>query len=374
MDIELGSDEALLREAVRRFLSSEYDFAKREKLRASPEGYSPKIWSQLVDLGVTAAVLPELVGDARAASLATLIVGEEFGRALVVEPFQSAIVLAATALEWGGTPEQQALAAEIAEGRRLVAFAHEEADMGDAYDTVTTRAKAAGSDYVLDGAKAVVLHAGTADSLIVSATLEGGKEYAFFLVPRASAGLTLRGSVTPDGFAAADVTLSGVKVPGSARLAAPGGAAVLRERLFDRAGAALCAEATGAMAVLLERTLAYHATRQQFGQPLARFQALQHRVANMAVEVEQARSMALLAALHAFDEDPVSRRRHVSAARARVADAARSVGQEAVQLHGGIGMTDELDVSHYFKRLTVIAMTLGDATYHRERYLEASGR
>lgn len=374
MEIELGSDEVLLREAVRRFLSSEYDFAKREKLRASPQGYSPKIWAQLVDLGVTAAVLPGLVGDAQAASLATLIVGEECGRALVVEPFQSAIVLAATALEWGGTPEQQALAAEVAEGKRLIVFAHEEADMGDAYDTVATRAKAVGKDYLIDGAKAVVLHAGTADALIVSAAVEGETEYAFFLVSRENAGVTLRPYVTADGFAAADIVLSGVKVAGNARLAPPGGAAALRERLFDRAGAALCAEATGAMAVLLERTVAYHATRQQFGQPLARFQALQHRVANMAVEVEQSRSMALLAALHAFDEDPVSRRLHVSAARARIADAARSVGQEAVQLHGGIGMTDELDVSHYFKRLTVIAMSLGDATYHRERYLEARGR
>jgi alkylation response protein AidB-like acyl-CoA dehydrogenase len=287
------------------------------------------------------------------------------------------VVLGAGALELGGNAAQQALLEGVLGGETLLAFAHDEPAMRYDFDAIATRAVPDGDGFLLTGHKSVVLHGGSADWLLVSAALQvqgSAAGAALFRVPRGAEGVGLRRYVTLDGLPAADLALDGVRVSRDDSLGVPGQAWPLIERLLDRATAALCAEAVGVMDTLLARTIAYLGTRQQFGLPLARFQALQHRVADMAMQVEQARSMALVAAVHVDAPDDGTRRRHVSAAKARVGQAAVFVGQAAVQLHGGIGMTDALDVSHYFKRLTLIARAFGDTDHHLARYLEATGR
>jgi alkylation response protein AidB-like acyl-CoA dehydrogenase len=370
MDLTFGPDETMLRDTVRRYVEKEYGFESRGRRMAEPGGFSRATWHELAELGVLAASLPAEHGGLGLGATGTLIVQEAFGHAMVVEPLVATVVLGASALELGGTPAQKELLGAVAAGDLLLAFAHDEPAMRYEYDAVETRAAADGAGYVLDGRKVAVLHGATADRIIVTARADG-HEAAAFLVPRTTAGLAVHGYVTADGLPAADLALERVHVPREARLAA---APDFVERVLDRARAAACAEAAGAMEALLRRTVAYLGTRQQFGQPLARFQALQHRVADMAIEAEQARSMALVAALHVDDPDTNSRRRNVSAACARVAQAAKFVGEQAVQLHGGVGMTDALDVSHYFRRLTLLARAFGDAPYHLDRYLAAAGR
>lgn len=372
MDIELGPDETLLREAARRYVEREYGFEARSRRIGEPEGFCRRTWQEMADLGLVAAGMPADAGGLGAGALGTMIVAEAMGSVLAVEPFLATAVLGSSALELGGSETQRALLPEVAVGRRLLAFAHVEESEG-----IATAARADGDGFCLDGTKLVVLHAASADLLVVTARLPGeGREppVALFLVPRDAPGVGLARYRTPDGFPAADMELRSVRVDAGARLGAAQDGTLLLERILDRANAALCAEAVGGMDAMLRRTIAYLGSRQQFGVPLARFQALQHRAADMAMELEQARSMMLVAALHADAADAGVRRRQVSAAKARVARAARFVGEQAVQLHGGIGMTDALDVSHYFRRLTVIAQSFGDETAHLERYLAASGR
>jgi alkylation response protein AidB-like acyl-CoA dehydrogenase len=370
MDLTFGPDETLLRDTVRRYVDREYGFEARGRRMAEPGGFSRATWHEMAELGILAASLPVEHGGLGLGAIGTLIVSEAFGHGMVVEPYVATVVLGASALELGGTPPQRELLGSIATGELLLAFAHDEPAMRYEYDTVATRASAEPAGYVLDGRKAAVLHGAVADRIVVTARDDAGAITAF-LVPRTTAGLAVRGYVTSDGLPAADLAFDGVRVPHEARLDV---ATDLVERVLDRARAAACAEAAGAMDALVRRTVSYLGSRQQFGQPLARFQALQHRVADMAIEAEQARSMALLAALHADDADAISRRRYVSAASARVAQAAKFVGEQAVQLHGGVGMTDALDVSHYFRRLTLLARAFGDAPYHLDRYLAAAGR
>jgi alkylation response protein AidB-like acyl-CoA dehydrogenase len=371
MEPTFGPDETLLRDTVRRYVDREYGFEARRARMAEPDGFSRATWAQMAELGLLAAALPADAGGFGAGGIGTLIVAEAFGGALVVEPYLASVVLGAAALELAGSDAQRARLADVGTGEYLLAFAHDEPRMRYDLAVLATRADAGGDGLVVRGEKSVVLHAGAADALIVSART--GEGYTLVLVPRDAAGVSLRHYVTPDGFPAADVTFDGVQVPRDHVLGTVGQAAPVLEAILDRGAAALCAEAVGAMDALLKRTIAYLGTRQQFGLPLARFQALQHRIADVAIEVEQARSMALLAAL-ARDADPAIRRRDVSAAKARVGMAATVVGEQAVQLHGGIGMTDALDVSHYFKRLTMIARSFGDADHHVERWLAAAGR
>ncbi len=369
MDLAFGPDETLLRDTVRRYVEKEYGFEARGRRMAEPGGFSRATWHEMAELGILAASLPAEHGGLGLGATGVLIVAEAFGHAMVVEPYVATIVLGAAALEIGGTPAQRARIADVATGDLLLAFAHDEPAMRYEYDAVETRATPDGDGWVLDGRKVAVLHGAVADRIVVTA--RAGDAVGAFLVPRTTVGLAVRGYVTSDGLSAADLAMSAVRVPQDARLAAPPD---LVARVLDRGRAAACAEAAGAMDALVRRTVAYLGARQQFGQPLARFQALQHRVADMAIEAEQARSMALLAAMHADDADAASRRRYVSAAAARMAQAAKFVGEQAVQLHGGVGMTDALDVSHYFRRLTLLARAFGDAPYHLDRYLHAAGR
>lgn len=371
MELTFGPDETMLRETVRRYVEKEYGFEARARRMAEPDGFSRATWAEMAELGILAAPLPAAHGGLGLGPLGTLIIAEAFGHGLVVEPFVATTVLGAAALELAGPGAHSGLLEAVAAGERLLAFAHDEPGMRYEYEEVGTRAVALPGGFALDGRKAAVLHADAADRIVVTARLAPAGEIAVFLVPRTATGLELHRYVTSDGLPAADVHLHAVRVGSDARLA---GGAALVERVLDRGRAAACAEAAGVMEALLRRTVSYLGTRQQFGQPLARFQALQHRVADMAIETEQARSMSLVAALHADDADAASRRRYVSAAAARVAQAGKFVGEQAVQLHGGVGMTDALDVSHYFRRLTLLARAFGDAPYHLGRYLDASGR
>jgi alkylation response protein AidB-like acyl-CoA dehydrogenase len=316
-------------------------------------------------------------GGLGAGAVGALIVAEALGSALVVEPYLGTVVLGAGALELAGSPAQRALLPTVVTGECLVSFAHDEPGMRYDFATVTTRAAPGPGGFTLRGRKSAVLHAASAAQLLVSARIAGGPGgdgLAVFLVGRDAPGVMVTRYVALDGLPAADVIFDGTPVRAAAAVGEVGAAGALIERLQDRAIAFLCGEAVGAMDAVLARTIAYLGTRQQFGVPLARFQALQHRVADMAMRAEDARSMALVAALHADDPEPMQRRKFVSAAKACIGGAARFVGEQAVQLHGGIGMTDALDVSHYFKRLITIAQSFGNTDYHVDRYLEAAGR
>lgn len=363
MELPLESEAALLRDSVRRFMSREYGFEARQQRRAQPDGFCRQTWASMADLGFVSAALPPAAGGFGFGALGTLIIAEACGGALVVEPWLATGVLGAGALELAGSAVQRELLPAVSEGRCLLAFA-------EGHLAIT-------GDWHLGGQAHAVLHAAAADWFVVAARIDAGPAAtpaALLLVPAASPGLRLHRYTTPDGLPAADLDCDGVQLGPEALLGTPEAGPALLERLHDRASAALCAEAVGAMDALLSRTITYLGTRQQFGVALGQFQALRHRVADLAIELEQARSMALVAALHADDEDAASRQRHVSAAHACVARAAREVGQQALQLHGGIGMTDALDVSHYFRRLTMITQAGGDEGVHLDRYLEASGR
>lgn len=377
MDLHFDPEQTMLRDSLRKYLDREYGFDARRERLAKPDGFCRATWAELADLGVLGAAIPAEDGGLGAGRLGTLIVGEAFGRALVVEPWLATVVLGGGLIELAGDGPHRGLLPEVADGRCLLAFAHVEPDSRHDLAQVATRAAADGTGFRLTGAKTVVLHGAAADRLIVSARVHGAvrdpEGLALFVVDRHAPGLAVRGYPTIDGLQAADVALDDVRVPAEAALGPPGRALPILEHALDRAGAALCAEAVGAMDALLARTVAYLRTRQQFGAPLAKFQALQHRVADVAIQLEQARSMAYLAALRADDPDARARQRFVAAARASVAESARFVGEQAVQLHGGIGMTDALDVSHYFRRLAMASRTFGDADWHVQRFLDATG-
>ena len=373
MDFSLAEERRLLQDTIKRFLANEYAFDKRRSRVASPEGFSRDTWKEFARLGLIGIAMREDDGGMGGDAFDTLIVMEAFGRALVTEPYLATVVLGAGLVADAGTPEQRAAwLPAVAEGDRLLAFAHSEPAARYCETYVETRAAKEGAKWRIDGKKAVVLNAQSADALVVSARTSGkpGERdgLSLFLVDRAAPGVKLRGYTTQDGGRAADVALSGVEVADDRRLGEAGNAAAAIERALDRANAALCAEALGIIDALNEATLEYLKTRKQFGQPIGRFQALQHRMAEMTIKAVEARSMAILAASAMREADSVERARRVSAAKAFVGQAGRFVGQQAVQMHGAIGVTDELVVSHWFKRLTMINATFGDPDHHLGRF------
>ena len=372
MDFTFTDEQTALRDQLLRFIQRDYGFEKRRGFVNSEAGHSTTGWKQLADMGVLALTLPEDGGGLGGNAVDTLVVMETFGRGLVVEPYLSSIVIGAGLLALAGSPSQQGLLPKIGAGELKLALAHDETNSRYQLSRVATRAESSGGDFVLNGSKSVVLHGGGADYLIVSARSTGADAdengISLFLVDRKTPGLSLHSYITHDGQRAADLTLKSVKLGGDALLGKAGGGYPLVEHITARAIAALCAEAVGIMGALMEVTGAYLKTRKQFGIPIGSFQALQHRMADMLMQAETARSMAYFAAAKCDSADLLERRRAVSAAKAQVGQSARFVGQQAVQLHGGIGVTDELNVSHYFKRLTMINALFGDADFHLGRY------
>ena len=373
MDFSLAEERRLLQDTVRRFLTNEYPFAKRAARASNPDGFSRDIWKQIADLGLLGLTIRDSDGGMGGDAFDTSIVMEVFGRALVIEPYLATVVLGAGIISDAGSDAQrEAWLGPVAAGEKMLAFAHTEPAARYAASHVETRAKREGPGWKIDGFKSVVLNAASADAIIVSARVSGNAGdrdgVSLFLVDRTAPGVTLRSYATQDGARASDMKLSGVVVGDDRRIGEAGAAMATIDRALDRANAALCAEALGIIDALNEATLEYLKTRKQFGQPIGRFQALQHRMADMTIKAVEARSMSVVAAAAMGEEDATQRARRVSAAKAFIGQAARFVGQQAIQLHGAIGVTDELIVSHWFKRLTMINATFGDADFHLARF------
>ena len=372
MNFEFSDEQRQLHDTVNRYLTEQYTFEKFRAINASAVGWDKAAWAGLADLGVLALNVPVAQGGLGFGPLETLSVMGACGRSLLLEPFSSSAVIATAVLRAFDDAAAAELLTRMASGEAIAVLAHYEPTSRFETRWVTTRAQKSGDHYLLDGHKAVVLHAGAADTLLISARTAGEPDDAhgvsLFRVARDSKGMTLDVYPTIDGQRAADVYLKGVQVPAGSMLGAEGAALPAIDAALDIGLAALCAEAVGVMQALVDATVAYVQSRQQFGTPIGRFQALQHRIADMLIHLEQARSMSYLAALRCTDENVTERRRALSAAKALVGQSCRFVGQQAVQLHGGMGMTDELIVSHWFKRLTAAELMFGDSDTHLQRF------
>ena len=380
MDFDLNDEQRQLKDSLDRLLADSYgELAKRHGYMKEPKGYSAALWKQYADLGLLAVPFAEEHGGLGQGLTETMIIAEGFGRALALEPYLATVVLAGGALRHSGNDALlKELVPAIVEGRTTLALAHQERQARyDVADTATTARSDGKGGYTLEGEKAVVLHGDHADKLIVTARASGGRAdrggIGLFLVDAKANGLTRRRYPTQDGMRAADVTLSAVRVGPEAVVAGPDKGLGVLERVIDEAIAALSAEAVGAMGGLQELTVDYLKTRKQFGVPIGSFQVLQHRAVDMLTALEQARSMAYYATMMAAEPDAGQRRKAMSAAKVQIGRAAKHIGQEAIQLHGGIGMTMEYKAGHYFKRLTMIDMAFGDADHHLRELARAGG-
>ena len=374
MDFEYSDEQRQLADSVRKYLANEYDFEARKAIIKSPTGISDKAWATFAELGLTAIPFAEADGGFGGGAVDLMAAMEACGEALVVEPLLDNVGLAGRLLaRTGSSAQRAAVLPGLIEGRVRLAFAYLERGRRYEIAPATTVAVADGRGWRIDGEKLVVIGAPAAHHFLVSARTAGnaGDEQgvSLFVVDRAAAGVTVNAYRTVDGQRAGDVKFDDVRVGADALLGDAGGALPAIEEALDFATALLCADAIGAMQYANDATLEYLKTRKQFGMTIGSFQALQHRMVDMFVACEQARSMAVLAACRVDAEDDVKeRKRAVSAAKVKVADCARHVSQEAIQLHGGMGMTEEMKVSHTFRRLTVIAQRFGDADHHLERY------
>jgi pimeloyl-CoA dehydrogenase small subunit len=369
MDFDLSEEQRLLKESLDRLIADRYAFEQRRTYGQNPEGWSRDVWAQYAELGLLGLPFSEDYGGSAGGPVETMIAMEAFGRALSLEPFLATVVLGGGFLRHGGNAEQcAALIPKIVDGSLTLAFAH--AERGSRYDLydVETKAVRDGTGWVLDGEKGVVLHGDTADRLIVTARVGGGRRdrdgIATFIVDAGAAGISRRGYPTQDGLRAAEISLTRVRVGPEGVLGEPGAALPLVERVVDETIAALCAEAVGAMAAMHELTVDYLKTRRQFGREIGSFQILQHRAVDMLIAFEQARSMAMFATMMAAEENAAERHNAISAAKVQIGRSGKLIGQQSVQLHGGIGMTMEYKVGHYFKRATMIDMMFGDADHH----------
>jgi pimeloyl-CoA dehydrogenase small subunit len=380
MDFDLNDEQRQLKDSVERLLADTYgDLAQRQKYIKEPKGYSAALWQQYAELGLLAVPFAEEHGGLGQGLTETMIVAEAFGRALAVEPYLATVVMSGGVLRHAGNGALLAeLVPAIAEGKLTLALAHQERQARyDLADTATTARGDGKGGYTLEGEKCVVLHGDSADKLIVTARAQGNRAdrsgIGLFLVDAAANGVSRRGYPTQDGLRAADVTLSAVKVGPEAVVAGPDKGLAVLERAVDETIAALAAEAAGAMTALQELTVDYLKTRKQFGVPIGSFQVLQHKAVDMLTALEQARSMAYYATMMAAETDAKERRRAIAAAKVQVGRSARFVGETAIQLHGGIGMTMEYKAGHYFKRLTMIDMAFGDADHHLRELAKAGG-
>ena len=372
MDFEYTEEQRLLSETLRRFLATGYNFDARAKILASPAGWSADVWAALAEMGVLGVPFASEHGGYGGTTVDMMVVMEALGEALVVEPYVATVGLGGQFIARAGTKAQQdAVLPPLIEGKTKMAFAHTERGARYELGRVDTRARATGDGFTLDGEKCVVLHGSAADLLVVSARTDDG--VTLFLVPRDARGLTVTDARGVDGQRVAETRLSGVTVGRDAALGTIGQALPLIEDVVDYATVLVCAEAVGAIKHAYDATLDYLKTRRQFGVPIGTFQALQHRMVDILISYEQARSIATLACVKIDGDDRAERRRIVSAAKIKIADAARHVSQESVQLHGGMGMTEELKVSHTFRRLTMIAQQFGDADHHLGRFARESG-
>lgn len=378
MDFDYSEEQTILKDSLRRLLADRYGFEERRRILASPEGFSAEMWSCYAEMGLTALPFAEADGGLGGTPVETMIVMEALGGALALEPYLATIVLGGGALRFGGSDAQKAeLVPQLAAGELKLALAHTEPRSRWDLNHVETTARKDGGGWVLSGRKSVVLGGDSADRIFVTARTQGGARdtsgIGLFIVDATADGLSRRGYVNQDGNRAAEISLDGVRVAAQDAIGDPAGGLPLIERVADAAIAALCAEALGAMAAMHALTVDYLKVRKQFGVPIGSFQVLQHKAVDMFVALEQARSITLYAAMLADSEDAGERTRAASAAKAEVGRACRLVGENAIQLHGGVGMTMELAVGHYFKRATMIDLTLGDHEHHLRRLAALGG-
>ena len=378
MDFDLSEEQRLLKESIDGLLADAYDFDARKKYMKEQGGWSRTMWGKLAEQGLLGLPFAEEDGGFGAGGVETMIVMEAMGRALVLEPYLATVVIAGGFLRHGGSAAQKAAhLAGIIDGSKTFAFAQlEKQSRYDLFD-VTTSAKRKGDGWVIDGEKFVVLNGDSADTLIVTARTAGSQRdttgITVFLVPATAAGVTRKGYPTQDGLHAADITFTGAEVGADSVIGDPENALPLIERVVDEARIALCAEAVGLMDESLKTTVEYIKARKQFGVPIGSFQALQHRAADMFVALEQARSMSMFATMAAEFDNARERATAIAAAKVQIGKSGKFVGQQSIQLHGGIGMTMEAKIGHYFKRLTMIESTFGDTDYHQRRVAEAGG-
>jgi pimeloyl-CoA dehydrogenase small subunit len=378
MDFDLSEEQRLLKESVDGLLSDAYEFEQRKKYMKEKGGWSKAIWSKLAEQGLLGLPFAEDDGGFGAGAVETMIVMEALGRALVLEPYLATVVIGGGFLRHGGSAAQkQAHIPGIIDGSRTFGFAQLEKNSRYDLHDVATSAKKKGDGYVIDGEKFVVINGENADTLVVTARTKGGQRdksgIGVFLVPANAKGIVKKAYPTQDGLHAADISFTGVEVGGDAVLGDGENGLPLIERVVDEARAAMCAEAVGAMDESLKTTVEYLKTRKQFGVPIGSFQSLQHRAADMFVALEQARSMSMFATMASDFDNARERSTAVAAAKVQIGKSGKFIGQQSIQLHGGIGMTQEAKIGHYFKRLTMIENTFGDTDYHLRRVTEAGG-
>ena len=376
MDFEYTEEQRLLRESLDRLLGDGYGFDKRKAYLAEPEGFSRAMWAQYAELGLLGLPFGEEHGGFGGSAVDVMIVMEAFGRVIALEPYLATVVLAGTALGHAGSAAQnETIVPQIVDGSLRLAVAHGERQARYDLNDVMTTATRTGAGWRLDGSKSVVVHGDSADRLIVSARISGDRHdpegIGLFLVDAKASGVARRGYKMRDATGAADIAFSGVEVADADVLGEPGRGLATIERVTQAGIMATSAEAVGAMETMLAMTIEYMKTRVQFGKPIGENQALQHRATEMMMSLEQGRSLAMLAAIMVDDRDAAQRAHDLSTAKVGVGQAARFVSQNAVQLHGGIGMTEEYAVGHYFRRCMVIEHSFGDTGYHLSKLAAA---
>jgi pimeloyl-CoA dehydrogenase small subunit len=373
MDFSFSEEQKLLQDSVQRYIQNSYSFEARRRLLRTEEGFSRENWASFAELGWLALPFPEDAGGFGGSPIDTMIVMEEFGKGLVVEPYLSTVLLAGAFIAEAGTAAQkESVLAGIMAGSTLGAFAFVEPQARFDLANVSTAARAEGEGYVIDGFKGVVLGGPAADVLIVPARTAGDPNdeegITLFLVEAGAKGVSKRDYPTIDGHRASEIAFDNVKVGADAVIGEVGKAYPVIEKVVDHAIMAIGAEAVGAMAMLHMATVEYCKTREQFGQPIGQFQVLQHRMVDMFMEYEQTKSLLYMAAMRLDEGYDREARKAVSGLKVQVGNSGRFIGQSAIQLHGGMGMTEELNVGHYFKRLTAIDTLFGNVDHHLRKY------
>ena len=373
MDFSLSDEQALLQESITRYMQNDYSFAARQKVVQSAEPFSAEHWRRFAELGWLGVPFAEADGGFGGGAVESMVMWEQFGKGLVVEPLLATVVLAGGALRLGGSKAQkEALLPSIIGGEAQAALAYAEPQGRYNLADLTTKATAHNGGYRLSGQKAVVLNGPAADWLVVSARTSGGQRdeagISLFLVPAGASGLSRRDYPTVDGFTASELSFAEVELGADALIGERDAGLPLLEQVIDEGILAVGAEAVGCMEVLYKDTVEYCKTRKQFGQPIGKFQVLQHRMVDMFMEHEQAKSLMYVAAMRMDEGYGPQAQKAASAFKVQVGKSGRFVGQNAVQLHGGMGMTDELNIGHYFKRLTMIDALFGNADHHLRRF------
>jgi len=377
MDFSITEEQSMLQDSVAKFIENDYDFESRQRNAESADGFSREFWQSFGELGWTAVPFEEADGGLDGGAAESMLIMEQFGRGLVIEPYLASIVLAGGVLKHLATGAQkERWLTGLVDGSSIGALAFTEPQSRFRLHDVVVEARKSGDDYILNGDKAVVLDGGSADFLVVSARTAGARKdkqgISLFIVDSTAAGISYRSYPTVDSMRAAEIEFNDVHIPADQLLGDEGDGLETLQTVIDEATLAVCAEALGILEMLNHKTLEYTKNRVQFGSPIAGFQALQHRMVDMFMTYEQTKSLLLWAVMTQDSADARARQAAISAIKYQIGTAGRKLGQEAVQLHGGMGVTWELDVAHYFKRLTTIDTLFGNASFHLDRFTKLS--